>query len=97
VTEIGFARAGSDHQLVVGNAALADQHGAACDIDAGDGAEDHLGIRPPRENAADRCRDVGGRQCRGGDLIKQRLEQVMVALVDHGDSGGCPTEPDCGT
>jgi hypothetical protein len=37
--------------LVVGNAALADQHGAPCDIDAGAGAgaEDHFGIRLPRE------------------------------------------------
>jgi hypothetical protein len=38
-----------------------------------------------RQDAADRRGDIGGRQPGGRDLIEQRLEQVIVVLVDDGD------------
>jgi hypothetical protein len=49
--------------------------------------EDHMGIRLPCENAADRRGDVGGRQDRGRHLVQKRLEQVVVAPVDDGHIG----------
>ena len=37
---------------------------------------------------ADRRRDVAGVQRRGGDLVEQRLEEVVVAAVDERDAHG---------
>ena len=48
VAEIRFTGAGADNQLVIGNAAVAEQHCAAGQIDAGHRAKDHTGIWPTR-------------------------------------------------
>lgn len=44
-------------------------------------------MRSVAENRADRHRDVGGRQAGGRNLLKKRLEQVMIVAIDnrHGD------------
>jgi hypothetical protein len=46
-------------------------------------AEQHGGILLPREDVADRRRDRRRGKARGGDLIEQRREQVMVGAVDY--------------
>ena len=92
VAKIGIARTGRDHQLVVRDSAFADQHRPAGDVDAADRAEDHSGVRLPRENTADRSGDVGRRQGRGRDLVQQRLKQMMVAPIDERDPNRRPPE-----
>ena len=84
MAKIGFARSGRDNELVVGDAALADQHGAARHVDAGNCAQDHVRVWLSSQNAAYRCGNVGRRQGCGRHLIQERLEQVVVAPVDHG-------------
>ena len=93
VSKIVFACPGGDDQQVVRDMAIADQHGAARRVDVGNRPEDHIRVRLPGENAADRRGDVGGRQGRGRHLIQKRLEQVVVAPVDHGHIGGELAEP----
>jgi hypothetical protein len=36
----------------------------------------------------DRLGDIGRRQYGGRDLIQERLEQVIIVAVDHGDIDG---------
>jgi len=93
MSKIVFARPGGDDQQVVRDAAIADQHTATRRVDAGNRPEDHMGIRLRCENAADRRGDVGGRQGRSRHLVQKRLEQMVVAPVDHGHIGGDLAEP----
>src|SRR5947208_3065841 len=79
--------------LVVGGTALANQYGAASRIDTGNGAENHVRVCLAREDAADWRRDVGRRQGGRGDLVEQRLEQVIVAAINDRDIGVNPGEP----
>jgi len=47
------------------------------------------------ENPADRRRDVAGRQRGGGDLIEERLKDVVVVAIDKGDADGRSRERSC--
>jgi len=40
------------------------------------------------QDRADRVRDVAGREAGRRDLVEQRLEEVVVAAVDHGQPDG---------
>ena len=93
VSKIVFARPGGDDQQVVRDATIADQHGAARRVDAGNRPEDHMGIGLRCQDAADRRGDVGGRQGRGRHLVQKRLEQMVVAAVDYDHIGGDLAEP----
>ena len=73
-----------DREIVVRHAASANHDLAGRRSHAHDLTEQHADIRLQSKQAADRRRDVGGRENSGGrDLIKQRLEQVIVAAVDE--------------
>jgi len=74
VPEIGFAGAGGNDQLVVWDAPLAEQYRTPRHVDARYGPEQHLSIGLASQDAADRRRDVRGRQGRGRDLVQQRLK-----------------------
>ena len=58
-------------------------------IDRRDVAEQHAHVRLAAQDAADRRGDLGRRQPRGGHLVEQRLEHVVVLAVDerHVDRG----------
>src|SRR5207253_2533312 len=58
----------------------------AAEIDAGDAPEAHLGVGGARELGADRDRDVRRVQARRRDLVEQRLEEMMIALIDDRDA-----------
>ena len=47
-------------------------------------------LRSRANDAADRRCDIGRRQRRGGDLIQQRLKQVIVVTVDERDREVAP-------
>lgn len=52
-------------------------------IDAGHVVEQRRDVRAPRDQRAGRGRDVRGCECRGSDLVEQRLEDMMVGAVDQ--------------
>jgi hypothetical protein len=56
-----------------------------CGIDRRHLAQQHVHIPAVAGDGANRRRDLGGGQAGGGDLIQQRLEQMVVALVDQRD------------
>ena len=86
MAEIGVAGAGGEHQRVVGQRVAAIQrHAARRGVHAGHRGEQGRDLRTAAQQIADRPGDLRGRQRRGGDLIEQRLEQMMVAPVDQRD------------
>ena len=86
MAEISVARAGGEHQRVVGQrVAVIEQHALVCRIDAAHGGEQGRDLGAVAQQIADRPGDLRGRQRRGRDLIEQRLEQMMVAAVDQRD------------
>ena len=54
-------------------------------IDATDLRHQHRGVLLPAQDVTNRPRHIGGRERRGGDLIEERLEAVVVLLVDQND------------
>ncbi len=62
-------------------------------VDALDRAQQGGDVLAPAEQAADRPGDLGGRQDRGRHLIEQRLDQVVVALLDQRGPGAGPLQP----
>ena len=82
VPEIVIDRAGREDQVVVGNPFLAGVQAARGELDAPHLAQHHARVLLVAQHGADRLGDVGGRQRRGGHLVKQRLKQVIVVAVD---------------
>lgn len=72
--EIAVLCAGRQHQVVVANAAMTEQHLPRCGRNGRNAAEDNPYVRLLAKHAADRCCNVGRRQAGGCDLIEQRLE-----------------------
>ena len=87
VAEIGVPRAGGEDERVVGQSvAVIEQHALGLRIDAGHGGKQGRDLVTAAQQIADRPGDLGGRQRGGGDLVQQRLEQMMVAPVDQRDA-----------
>ena len=55
------------------------------EIDRGGASQSHAHVRGPGELRAHRHGDVRRVQARRGHLIQQRLEEVMISLIDDGD------------
>ena len=86
MAEIGVARAGREHQRVIGNAvAVFEQHALSCRIDAVDVGEQRRHLGAVAQEIADRPGDLAGGERSGRDLVEQRLEQMMVAAIDQRD------------
>ena len=83
VAEIGVRGAGGYHQLVIGDGPVLGQGQARLRVDARHAAHQHPRIGLGLEQVADRPGDLRGRQGGCRNLIKQRLEGVMVPGVDH--------------
>jgi hypothetical protein len=83
VPEIAVFRAGGEDEVVEGPAAVAGQHAPARDVDADRLVEHDLGVPLPTQHATDRRRDVGRRERGRRDLVEQRLEQMVIAAIDH--------------
>jgi hypothetical protein len=87
VAEIGVPRAGRDDEMVVSHFAVLDRHGPLLLVDAQDLAQQDALVGRAAQDGADRLRDLRRREARGRDLVKQRLEQVIVAPIDDSDVG----------
>ncbi len=84
MAEIGMARTSRHHQHVIGYGATIDGDLTPRTVDALDLAHQHGCIALTPQDAADRCRDIGRRQSRRRHLIKEWLEQMIVAPVNQG-------------
>ena len=95
VAEVGVRGARRDDQRVVREFldVVGDHpHRALLEVDVVDDAEQHPHVLLPAEHRAQGGRDLPGRQHPGRDLIQQRLEQVLVVLVDQRDLDGLVLE-----
>ena len=93
VTEIVVFRSGGDDEEIItelgaGSSARLARH----TVDSDHFVEQHARVRLVPQQASNGNGDIRRRKRRGGDLIQQRLEQMEVAPVDHGDRGACRTE-----
>jgi hypothetical protein len=85
VAEVVIHRAGSQDQVVIGHPAVPGMHvlrAQVCLIHLG---EHDRGIGLVPENGSHWLCNIRGRQCSGGNLVQQRLEEVVVVVVDHQD------------
>ena len=99
VAEVRLAGAGCDDQAVKrGFVAVAEQlrdHALVGQVDVGDVAEQHLDVALVAQHDAGRWGDFALRDDPGGDLIEQRLEQVMGGPGDQLDVDVGPLELLC--
>jgi hypothetical protein len=97
LAEIAVGRAGGDDQAVVADfLAVLQHHRAARDVDARRLAVDDRHVLLIGEDMADRCGHCRRRESRRGDLVQQRLEQVMVGAIHHRNAQACAVERACG-
>ncbi|MGY4421043.1 hypothetical protein ACVWY2_003492 [Bradyrhizobium sp. JR6.1] len=90
MAEITRTHSGGDDQEVVieflaANAWARDLDGTCAEIDALDLRQQHAEVLLFRLELADRGRDLGGRQNSRGDLVQQRLKDMVIAPVDQRD------------
>src|SRR3954465_3391300 len=87
MSEICVARTRSDDQVVVcqGFARL-QRHFAVREIEMHGFVQQHMYVAIFSENAADRGGEVRGGKLVGRNLVKQRLEDVVVLAIYHGDA-----------
>ena len=74
---------GNDEKIVMALASVGACHDSRSRIDRSHFAKNDLGVLLIAEQPAAWRRDVTWSQCRGGDLIEQRLKDVMVRSIDE--------------
>src|SRR5262249_32738129 len=87
--KVAVASSGRENEVVVGYGNRSTVHEAQLlrNIRSGDCALQHGRIGLPVQHVAERGRDVLGSQYRGGDLVQEWLEDVVVGLVDEEHMG----------
>ena len=84
MAEIGVARARAEDERVVGHGlAPVEQDAPRLGIDADDRGQHRRHLGAPAHDPADRPGDLREAERRGGGLVEQGLEQVVVAPVDQ--------------
>ena len=83
VTEIGGGAAARQDQVVVAQGPAVGPHRLPLEVHGLDLPEPELGIADPAEDAPHRVRDVRAVHGRGGHLVEQGREQVVVVPVDN--------------
>jgi len=93
VAEIGMPGPGGEHQVVIADpVTIGQQDLGSGRVHPGHVSQKHLDLAPATQDGPDREGDVGGGERRGGDLVQQRLEQVVIGAVNHRDPDrGNPT------
>ena len=81
--EVRVLRAGREDQILEGNATSFSNDFAAFNIHAADPSEHHTDVPRIRQNGPHWRRNVAWRKARGRDLVQQRLEQMIIVLIDH--------------
>ena len=86
VSEVGVGAAGRQHQGVVGDrVAAGHREPAGVEVDGGDSGLAEADVAGAAEHRPERVGDVGRVEQRGGHLVQQRREQVVVAGVEQED------------
>jgi hypothetical protein len=93
LAEVRVGRARRHHQVVVRELAVVEHDPPRGRLDALDIGQQHARVGLLAQRGADRHGDVTGRQRRGGDLVQQRLKQVMVPAVDQRHRDGRARQP----
>ena len=94
VPEVGVGRPGGHDQEVVPHLAVGQENLARLDVDGGRFAEYDRCVLLPPQDPPDRHGDVARVQRRRGDLVEQRLEQMVVAAIDDRQvHRGAPERP----
>ena len=88
MSEVAVLRPASDDQVVPGNPRALHLDGLPRQIDGGHPAQVDRDVVVPGELRADGHGDIRRIQARGSHLVEQRLEEVMVALIDEDDAHG---------
>jgi len=84
MSEISMPGSGCQHQRVVcDQRAVCETKLVRLSIDSADRGQQRCHLVAIPEEVADRPGDLGRRERRGCDLIEQRLEQVMISLIDE--------------
>ncbi len=93
VPEIGMARArGHDQKVVVEHGAVGQDDPAAGRLDRAGLAKQHANVCGAPEDPSDRRGDIAWRERRGGNLIEQRLEQMVVVAIEQRDAHVMPSQ-----
>jgi hypothetical protein len=90
--EVGVSRSGGHNEHVIRDTSLAHFDLGRTPIDLRYSPEQYRRVALSPQNGADRHRDLDRREPGGGDLIKQRLKEVIIPSVDDGhvDGGRAP-------
>src|SRR5579863_2995156 len=88
VAEILVAGAGGDDERVVFGGAVAEDDAAIGGVNLHGLAEQYLRVFLALEDIAQRRGDIAGRKRAGGDLVEQRLEEVVIVAVNERDFHG---------
>ena len=87
MAEIRMSRARREDEIVELDLAAAPEDAAASRVDADDLVHEHGRLFLLAQDRARGPGDIGRRQCGNGDLVQERLEQVIVVPIDYGDVG----------
>jgi len=83
VAEIAGDAAEAQHEVVIFESIMPTDYPFVCEIEVLCFVQDNLQTGHIGEDRANRLSDVGGGEASRGDLIEQRLEQVVVGLIDE--------------
>jgi hypothetical protein len=92
VAEIGVRRTSGDNQVVVGDFAVRQNHDLPLRVYPARLGQQHLGVLLAPQDPSDRRRDVTRGQGRHRNLVQQRLEDVVVAAIENGDTHRGPVQ-----
>ena len=90
VSEVRLPGSGGDDQAVVGIVERLTRKGGGVhhprlEVESGDPGQGNLHVLVAAQQVPQHRRDLTGGEDAGRHLVEERLEQVMVALVDEGD------------
>jgi hypothetical protein len=84
VAEIGVLRSGRQDQMIVAlGCPKADLDPPRCRVDPDHLVEQYRGVLLVAQHDLDRFGNIDRRQCRGRDLVKEWLEEVIIVAVHH--------------
>jgi hypothetical protein len=85
VSKVGGLGAGGEDQIIVGQGFISEQYLLPRNVDIAYVGQHCAGRLALLEDGANGVGNIAGGKGRGGDLVKQRLEEVVVVTVDYRD------------
>ena len=83
MAEIAVARSGGDDQIVVRHGLFGSFHDATVEIECNNFRHEHFNVFVRAENGADGRSDLCRGKSGGCDLIKKRLEQMIILPIQQ--------------